>query len=386
VPVEYDVMVLGGGIVGLTAALMMRQQGHEVVLVDAKSIAQADPLRAYALNQASQTLLVSLGVWGDHLSAARYEHMHVWDGATGAAIDFDARMIAANQLGVIVTEVSLKALLVEKLKASGVKLIEHVVIENVREDAEGCVLQCGAETWRAALLVIADGANSRAREALGVVMTRYSYEQTAVVATIETAFSHQKTAWQIFNPQGFTGDRSGILAFLPLQPPHQCSIVFSTTQAEADHWVTSDEASFNVQLTRAFENKLGACQVISPRVQFPLMMRHVKQYSGRHWLLMGDAAHTIHPLAGQGLNIGLADVAAWQRLLMGRKLSANLLARYQRERKTAVWQMVVQMEALKRVFETRLMPLVALRHLGLRMVNQQAFLKRFFIEQACDRC
>lgn len=140
---------------------------------------------------------------------------------------------------------------------------------------------------------------------------------------------------------------------------------------------------FNNELTQAFANQLGACQVVGSRAQFPLVMRHVKQYSGSGWLLMGDAAHTVHPLAGFGLNVGLQDLSVW--LTNENPLgSAKAFGAYQRERKTAVWQTIMLLDALKWIFANPLPPIAALRSLGLAALNRISPLKRLIIAHACD--
>ena len=378
-----DVIVVGGGVVGLSAALAMHQRGLSVALLDAGSLS-VSPLeispRVYAVNHASQRLLQQLNVW-DRLEKQRlssYQHMHVWDAAKGAHIDFDARMIAGNRLGSIIDDSNLKHALLQEIATRNIRLLPGSMVTGVDVRPECVEIQAGHHSVSAKLMIVADGAFSPTRELLHVPFTQWPYHQHALVATVQTEKKHQHTAYQIF-----TAD--GTLAFLPLADEHQCSIVWSSAPHLTQHRMLLSEEEFNQQLTTAFEAKLGQSTVISKRHAFPLHMRHVKQYCGSRWLLMGDAAHTIHPLAGLGLNVGLADLAAWLCLLGNDNCnlySKKTLGSYQRQRKYAVWQTIALMEGLKAMFLNPLPPIAALRGLGLKMCNHFTPLKRLFIEHA----
>ena len=380
---EKVVVVVGGGVVGLSAALAMHQRGYSVALLDAGSlqvdVSTVSP-RVYAINPASRRLFQQLGVWGG-LDAARlspYQHMHVWDAATHAHIDFDSRMIAASQLGTIIDEASLRHALLHAIAKTDVAMFPESMVVSIKESPEAIEVCTSQRSWTAALLMIADGASSSTRELLHVPITQWSYHQHALVATVQTQEPHQQTAYQVFNAEG-------TLAFLPLADPHQCSIVWSSRPRLTQHRLKLADEAFNQQLTSAFEHKLGQVTVISTRHSFPLQMRHVKQYAGSRWILMGDAAHTIHPLAGLGLNVGLADLTDWLALLSDKKhglCAKKTLGAYQRQRKFAVWQAIALMEGLKTLFLSPLTPIATLRGLGLNLCNRLTPLKRLFIEHA----
>ena len=379
----YDVLVVGAGVVGLTAAIGMKQRGFSVALMDAGDMLvdtrSLDP-RVYAINRASQSLFQRLGVW-EHLNSARlspYTHMHVWDAMNGAHIDFDSRMVASDRLGTIIEESVIKEALLATVSKEAIPLWTKHRVVSLQLNTDSVSISTDAGTMHAKLLVVADGALSATRQLLNVPITTWPYHQQAMVALIRTETPHQQTAYQVFNPDG-------PLAFLPMADPHLCSIVWSTTARRAQHLMTVPEATFAQTLAEAFGTTLGTCALEGKRKAFPLHMRHAQQYAGARWLLMGDAAHTIHPLAGLGLNVGLADVASWFTQLDAHSSSFDsnrILGTYQRERKYEVWQMIGLMEALKAIFANPLPPIAALRGLGLQACDHLLPLKRMFIGQA----
>lgn len=381
---NYDVLVIGAGIVGLTAALAMAQRRHQVAIIDAGPIynemSKMD-LRVYAINRASQKLFIELGVW-EEIAANRiapYQKMHVWDATTLAHIDFDSRLIAEPSLGAIVEEsIIKKALMTSITQTSNIDLFAHHKIDKV-VSLDNSIELSNADTTRSGkLLMVCDGANSTARKLLNVPLTTWSYKQNALVAMVKTERAHAQTAYQVFNPDG-------PLAFLPLQNSNECSIVWSTTPERASHLLTMDKEEFDHALAAAFDHHLGKVELQSERHQFPLHMRHVQQYTGQGWLLLGDAAHTIHPLAGLGLNLGLADVNAWINCLErgnGNLRSNKSLGSYQRERKYAVWQTILLMDGFKRLFGNTSSSILNIRKLGLDMCNEFAPIKRLFILHA----
>ncbi|CEG55585.1 FAD-dependent oxidoreductase [Legionella fallonii] len=381
---HFDVLIVGGGIVGLTAALAMAQRDYAVALIDNGSLKIDSSIanqRVYAINKASQNLLLELGVWS-HLDAARvspYEKMYVWDGVNGAHIDFDSRAIAAPNLGSIIEESVLKqALLQQIFDEPTISLFPHRLVDDVAVLEDGIKLSSHERMWQGQLLMIADGANSPIRKKLNVELITWPYNQNALVATVATEKEHQRTAYQVFNPEG-------PLAFLPLSNPNHCSIVWSTDPKKAQCLMALEHEEFNAQLTEAFANRLGQVSLVSARHQFPLQMRHVKNYTGERWLLLGDAAHTIHPLAGLGLNVGLADVRSWLNCLDRSNdalVSKKALGAYQRERKNEVWRIILLMEGFKRLFGYSFTPITAIRGLGLSICNNLTPLKRLFIQHA----
>ena len=317
----YDVIVLGGGIVGLSAALAMHQRGYSTLVLDAGDLAgdlTVAPGRLYAMNKASQALFKTLGVW-DRLNdnvLSYYRRMHVWDSHNGACLDFDARLIAAPSLGAMVNEGVLRRALLTEAEQVGLALIPQCSVTKVCPHERGVKIFSSAHEWDTRLLIVADGARSKTRDMLGVDITTWPYHQQAIVATVKTSKPHQATAYQVFNPDG-------PLAFLPLADPYACSIVWSTSEAQARALMKQSDEAFSLALTQAFASTLGEVELCGARQQFPLHMRHVKNYVGKHWMLMGDAAHTIHPLAGLGLNVGLADLSAYCKLTSCKRINVR---------------------------------------------------------------
>lgn len=379
-----DVLIIGGGVVGLTTALALAQRDYQVAIVDSGTFKLPDEkpdLRVYAINQASQQLFKQLGVWEffNPANVSPYQHMHVWDAANQACIDFDARMVASNELGAIIDEATIKRALLQKIvDEKKIHCFPSSRVDRVEPGEELISVFSGENNWTSRLLIVADGGESPTRQLLKVPITTWPYHQHALVATVYTEKPHEKTAYQVFN-------KEGPLAFLPLNDPQQCSIVWSTTPQQAQRLTSMEETDFNQALNQAFAGKLGNVQLMSKRHQFPLIMRHAKNYAGKNWLLMGDAAHTIHPLAGLGLNVGLADLAAWLNILdstSSKIISKKMLGTYQRQRKYNVWQLIMLLQGLKSFFANPLSPIVAIRGLGISACNQLTPIKKLFIDHA----
>ncbi len=267
---QFDVVVIGGGIVGLTAALAMVLRGFSVAVIDAGkmdvNLAAPDP-RVYAINQASEDLLQELGVW-EQLDPSRvspYRHMYVWDASSSAHIEFDARIVATDHLGTIIEESMLKHALLQVLSRQERKLtfFAHTTVSAVESAEPWVKVSADQESWEAKLLMIADGGNSPCRKLLNVPLTTWPYHQQALVALVNTEKSHQQTAWQVFNVQG-------PLAFLPMVNEKQCSIVWSINPAHANKLMALTDEEFNCNLTAAFAGKLGAVKLAGKRLQFPL--------------------------------------------------------------------------------------------------------------------
>jgi 2-octaprenylphenol hydroxylase len=405
-PAVADIMIVGGGMVGSALALGLAQQGWHVVLVEASPLtklqAAAQPAtgvddfepRVSAISMASQRLLEGLGAWAE-VAAGRhcpYQTMTVWDVEGTGRIEFDAAEMRAEALGTIVENRHVVRALSNALEASPATIINGAKVSGwlaQGPDGEGGIapgicLEDG-QHLRARLVVAADGAQSRLRQLVGLPTREWDYDQQAIVATVCSKQVHQYTARQSFS-------RTGPLAFLPLQADngdeHFCSIVWSQDTLEARRLMALDDVAFNAELARAIELPEDSIEAISRRFAFPLRQRHAMDYTAPGFALLGDAAHSIHPLAGQGANLGYGDVAVLlEELKRARKLGLNpgdalVLGRYQRRRKSENLAMMAAMEGLKQLFGRDELPVRWLRNQGMNWLNQLAPLKNRLAAEA----
>ncbi|RDI98370.1 FAD-dependent oxidoreductase [Dyella solisilvae] len=385
-----DVAVVGGGMVGAATALALARAGFATALVEARAPApwSADDevdLRVVGLAPSSIALLDELDVWTSirESRAGPYTHMHVWDAASGAAIHFDAAAEGRDLLGYIVENNLVQWRLWQALEHAGVRRVcpAKVSAYDVLEDRVQLTLD-GAETdvLSARLLVAADGAGSPLRALAGIPTKGRDYAQRGVVAHVSTERPHEGTAWQRFLD-------TGPLALLPLADGRS-SIVWSLPEAEAQRVLGLDDASFLEELGVASDFRLGRITGSTPRAAFPLKLQLAESYQAERFVLLGDAAHTVHPLAGQGVNLGLRDVAELRDTLVDARddgqdiAAAHVLRRYARRRRSADTLDALGFDALARVYGWRSPLLVAARGLGVRLVDKLSPLKRRLAEHA----
>ena len=353
----YDIIIVGGGTVGLTQALALKNSGLSVAVVEShvsESMPTGAPqLRVSALTLASENILQNLGAW-QHLDLNRlcsYENMQVWDKDSFGKIAFSADQVQKKQLGHIVENQAIRhSLWVQAQSSSHIELLAPKKIKQLIFGQQECFITLDDNSQLTARLVIgADGANSTVKKQANLAQTFWDYDQHAIVATVKTALPHNHTARQIFTA-------TGPLAFLPLWDAHHCSIVWSQDEPIAAELLKLSNQAFNKSLTAAFDCTLGLCELTSNRQSYPLKMRYTRQWVANRVAIIGDAAHTIHPLAGQGANLGILDAAALAeqiiRLVEQDKdfgLAKNLRP-FERWRKTEAVKMVSAMEGFKRLF------------------------------------
>lgn len=379
-----DVLIVGGGSAGLTLALLLASgdysQQLKITLLEqgqAPEPAPATLLRVSALNLASQRLLTALGVWQGLTANPAYQQMEVWEADSFARINFDATTENQQALGWIVDNQQLCQQLYQKLQQYPQVqcLFGRAIGQISTSDEHSLVTLTDGSVLLAKLLVGADGAESKVRQSLQLPLTFWDYDQHALVAVVKTQQPHGQCARQVFLP-------TGPLALLPLSDPHLCSIVWSTNPQQAAELMAKEDAEFNQALSAATQSVLGVLQVQSPRHKFPLKMRYATKWQQQQVVLVADAAHTIHPLAGQGMNLGLMDVAALAELInqqMAKNLpwaSPRMLRQYERWRKAEAQQMIAAMELFNRGFLLQDPVAKLVRAVGMKTTNQLPFLKR----------
>lgn len=405
---HFDVLIVGGGMVGCTLASLLSENeasAHlRIALIEADEgeaeiSAEAFDARVVALSNMSVQILESAGVWRE-ISAQRlcpYKEMYVWDGEGTADIRFACHDIREQQLGYIIeNSVILKALR-EKLSTTSqltffkpARVKDVMLASSVEDKLQVINVERGGEELLLSghLVIAADGAHSSVRSLLNMPTREWDYGHTAIVTTVETEFAHRSTAWQRFTS-------SGPIALLPLsddldanKTQKYCSLVWSAESELAARLIQMNDDEFCQQLSRAFEFKLGDVVHTDRRFALPLRQRHAESYVQPGLALVGDAAHTIHPLAGQGVNLGLYDVqvlaeeiARSQQREFGLD-DFSILQRYQRRRQSHNLLAMATMEGFKRLFAAQHPAVRWVRNTGLRYFNQQAWLKNKLVKLA----
>lgn len=389
-----DLLIVGAGMVGSALALALQGSGLQVLLLDGSpmSVKPFDPQAAFeprvsALSTASQRILDRLGVWEGITTrrASPYTDMHVWDGSGTGQIHFSAASLHAETLGHIVENRVVQDALLDRLHDCDLGLLANARLEQMRRSGDDWLLTLAdGRTLRAPLVIAADGANSAVRRLTGVATREWDYLHHAIVTSVRSTRPHRMTAWQRFTD-------NGPLAFLPLERDGQhdwCSIVWSTTPEEAQRLMALDDSEFCNELERAFEGQLGPVLSADPRLCVPLRQRHAKRYVAEGLALIGDAAHTIHPLAGQGVNLGFLDAAVLAEVLLhaagrGERLAdVKVLSRYERRRMPHNLALMAAMEGFERLFQADPLPVRWLRNTGLKLVDRLPEAKALFVREA----
>ena len=396
--ISTDVVIVGGGCIGLTLALALANHDIKVTVIDGgpkeQLLTDSPELRVSALSHASEALFTRLDVWDDiiKIRVCPYQSMYVWEKDSFANIHFDSEQLSYSQLGYIVENKVIRNSLLNKLEKVGdtVNLVFEQKVKQINiGDREVLLALEDGTPIIGQLLVGADGANSFVRQHLDMPITFWDYEHEAIIATVKTELDHQFCASQCFLPDG-------PLAFLPLagthisaeNPQNFSSIVWSTCSERAKLLLSCAQKQFDQYLTTAFDGRLGLCELQSKRVSFPLKMRYARQWTSSRVTLIGDAAHTIHPLAGLGMNLGLLDAASLAQVLIEAKNDREdlglhqVLRAFERQGKARAQTYIAAMEGLKRLFTGDNPVLKFIRGSGLSMANSISPIKHQIIKQA----
>lgn len=391
---QADIIVVGAGMVGSALALAMNDSGLDCLLLDSTSLNAApfDPDSAFAarvsaLSQASQNVLTNLGAWPGVVQrrASPYSQMQVWDGSGTGHIHFSASQAHASVLGHIVENRIVQDALLDQLQDSNISLLPESRVVQLRRSGSHWLLQLdNGSQLRTRLLVAADGANSSIRRLTGCATREWDYQHHAVVTSVLTELPHRHCCWQIFTDEG-------PLALLPLQHAdgdNWCSIVWSLPPQRADQVMQLPDDEFCRQLGRAFEYRLGSIMHAEPRFCVPLRQRHAKRYVEPGLAFIGDAAHVIHPLAGQGVNLGFLDVASLADSL-GKAAARGedyagmqVLSRFERQRMPHNLAMMAAMQGFQDLFQADHHALRWLRNLGLQTADRLPEAKNLFVRHA----
>ncbi|MBI3900461.1 MAG: UbiH/UbiF/VisC/COQ6 family ubiquinone biosynthesis hydroxylase [Gammaproteobacteria bacterium] len=383
----YDVVIVGGGMVGSLLACALSDSTLKVAVIERQRPASQVPAdydrRVSALTLASRAMLDAVHAWSS-VAARRFAPvaaMHVWEDAN--EVQFDATEIGEPCLAYIVENSVVVAALHERLEQStNVHLLVGGEISDVSiTEAAAEIALVDGRRLKARLLVAADGADSAVRERLGMPLRTMNLAQQAIVATVRTAQAHLDIARQRFLA-------TGPLAFLPLPDAHTCSIVWSLDSVRAEELLALDDAGFVGPLTEAFGDRLGAIEQVGARLSFPLSLAHAERYIDERIALIGDAAHTVHPLAGQGVNLGFLDAATLAEVILNaaeRRRDIGLrhvLRRYERWRKGDNLAMIAVTGGFKYLFGSDWPLLSGLRAAGLSLTDRAGPLKQIIMRRA----
>lgn len=386
---DADVVVVGGGIIGASFACLLAQSNLKVILLEAgirqvNSLKQKDP-RVFAITIASEHILRKTGAWRKlkDEDIACFRKMHVWDENGLGEINFDSATICQPTMGYIISYQAIADALQEKmLDLENMRCLWSVSPAYIKEEANAMII--GTEdglTFRTKLVVAADGSHSKLRQLANINYSKHDYNQSALACIVTTEFPHAEIARQRFL-------KRGPLAFLPMSDQHQSAIVWSSTPDHIQRLFELDETAFHFELAESFANELGRITASTERVVFPLSRAQADEYTRSRIALIGDSAHSIHPLAGLGANLGLLDAAALAEIVIdtqrrGRDPGRHqVLRRYERWRKGENRNIMYLMDGFKQLFENQFQSVQWLRNIGLDIVDKVPVIKHKLMKRA----
>lgn len=374
---DYDLAIVGGGVVGATLAVALRDSGLKIVVIEAESQSQAiEKGQAYVLHLSSSRIFADLGIWDQIVPDVEYfRQVRLSDANCPHVVEFHPQDLQAPVLGHVAThQVLLKALLDSLAFCDAVDWMCPTRVTCTQTDTHGVTIHLDtlgqAETpqaLRVRLVVGADGARSQIREQAGIRTRGWPYWQSCIVATIEPEKFHNHTAYERFWP-------SGPFAILPVSKAH-CRIVWTAPHAEAQALLALDDEAFAQALSKRYGSDMGSLRVVGPRFTFPAKLQHATCYVRPRLALVGDAAHSCHPVGGQGMNLGIRDAATLAEILITAQAqgedigSLKVMKRYQRWRRRQNFLSLSFTDILNRTFSTGWLPIVWTRRFGLRVIS-----------------
>lgn len=386
---DADVIVVGGGIIGGTFACLLGQAGIKVILLDAgvrqvNSLKKVDA-RVFAMTRSSEQVLKQAGAWRriDENNIACFRKMQVWDENGFGQIQFDSAAICQPTMGTIIShQVIVDALQEKLLDMENVRCIWSVSPAFFKDEKDAKLLETeDGLAFRSKLIVAADGSHSKMRSLANIHYHKHDYKQSALACVVNTEFEHEEVARQRFL-------KRGPLAFLPMVDPHQCAIVWSSSPDHIQRLNDMDKAAFHFELAEAFANELGEITDSTERVVFPLSRAQAEHYVQQRFALIGDSAHSVHPLAGLGANLGLLDAAALAEVVInsyqrGRDPGRlQVLRRYERWRKGENHSMMYLLDGFKHLFENQTQSVQWFRNFGLDTIDSLPVAKHAIMKRA----
>ncbi len=381
---RYDVIINGAGLVGSSIAIGLAKAGFKVLVIEFNPLAKLYPtedygLRVSAFTPSSKKWLEYVDAWDGIMHTGRitpFLHMHVWDEGGRGELTFDAEGTGSDALGWIMDNEATQGILIDRaLTLDLIKIVDNTKLESfTRENGEVTVTLSNGDEYISELIIGADGGRSLVRDWANIPTTGWSYGQKTIVGQVRPEKSHENTCWQRFLD-------NGPLALLPLSDG-RCSLAWHTTYEEADALLALDEEAFSQRLTEGFEGRFGKIEVAGKLGAYPLRLNHAQTYVRENFALAGDAAHSIHPLAGLGVNIGYLDSATLVEELINAKKAGiplgdlTMLKRYEKRRKTHNMLIMGSMDLFKRSSTSQSRLVKGMRNLGLSTADKLPFVKK----------
>lgn len=389
--IRHSIVIVGGSMVGLTLAALLVKHDFDVTIVESQPYNFSEhtlSARVSAIHLTSKNIFSYLNVWEKlQENATPLQEMKIWDYTQSAQLHFDSRDIQMLQMGWIVDNANIMQVLFETLQQNArvTFLCPSKPINLVRNEKTITLTLDNHQAIEADLLIGADGAHSWVRDAMQIPQKTRDYYHKAIIAVIKSQYPHHYCAYQKFL-------KTGPVALLPLQDNYHTALVWSADHAESDLLMQKSMDAFSDELTESFDFKLGKLKAITERKQFPLVMRHAERYGVKNCALVGDAAHTIHPLAGLGVNLGLLDAAVLTQTLVDARrdnkpiYDERALQRYTRQRKSDNTDVIIAMRGLKECFEIDTPFFNVIRNSGVNVINNCGLVKNYLMRIAAGQC